>query len=203
MVKDIAREVEKIAEELGIDRKRSIGEVASELKVKPHVIRFWEDNFAQIKPEIGAGGRRYYYNKQLKILRRIKKFLYEDGYTIHGLKKLLSGRKHDNKEEDLQILLQEETQVLTGELEQNPQIELDDFIASETQIDFAEEFEEKVKTPPKKIIPGSKIDPEAKLLDFASLEVPSIDQSIKNKVNKHLKNAKNHAQKFRILINKL
>ena len=89
MPHDIAREIEKLADDLGIDRKRSIGDVAKELKVETHIIRFWEEKFPQIKPEIGTGQRRYYYNKQLKILKRIKKFLYEDGYTIGGLQKLL------------------------------------------------------------------------------------------------------------------
>jgi len=198
MVKDIAKEVEKIAEELGVDRKRSIGEVAHELKVKSHVIRFWEENFSQIKPEIGAGGRRYYYNKQMKILRRIKKFLYEEGYTIAGLKKLLSGRKHDDKEEDLQILMQENSAPLEEFREETPRIAIDDFIAPDVRIETGIE-----KAAPKKIVVGSKIDAAAKLLDFANLEVPVVDQSVKNKVNKHLKNAKNHAQKFRVLLNKL
>jgi len=203
MVKDIAKEVERIAEELGVDRKRSIGEVAHELKVKSHVIRFWEDNFSQIKPEIGAGGRRYYYNKQLKILRRIKKFLYEEGYTIAGLKKLLSGKKHEDKEEDLQILMQESAAPKQEEIiDDEPRIGIDDFIAPEVRIETGVEISEK-KFLPKKIMPGSKINPEARLADFANLEVPAIDLSIKNKVQKHLKNAKNHAQKMRILLNKL
>ena len=106
MIHDIAKEIEKLADDLGIDRKRSIGEVARELKVETHIIRFWEEKFPQIKPEIGEGKRRYYYNKQLKILRRIKKFLYEDGYTINGLQKLLRQRKHDNyKVEDLDVIV--------------------------------------------------------------------------------------------------
>lgn len=105
MTGDIAKEIEKLADDFGIDKKRSIGEVAQELGVEPHVIRFWEENFEQIKPEIGKGGRRYYYNKQLKILRRIKKFLHEEGYTIAGLQKLLKKRKADSyKEEDLEII---------------------------------------------------------------------------------------------------
>ena len=103
---DIAREVEKLADDLGIDRKRSIGEVAKELKIETHIIRFWEEKFPQIKPEIGAGKRRYYYSKQLRILKKIKKFLYEDGYTSAGLQKLLKQRKHnDHKEEDLDVIL--------------------------------------------------------------------------------------------------
>ncbi len=122
MTNEIAREVEKLAEEFGFDKKRSIGEVAHELGVEPHVIRFWEDNFAQIKPEIGKGGRRYYYNKQIAVLRRIKKFLYEEGYTIAGLQKLLKKRKVDAyKEEDLDFIA----------LEGDNEFEIDDFVQVE------------------------------------------------------------------------
>jgi DNA-binding transcriptional MerR regulator len=107
MPNDIAREIEKLADDLGVDRKRSIGDVAKELNIETHIIRFWEEKFPQIKPEIGAGKRRYYYNKQLKVIKRIKKFLYEDGYTINGLQKLLKKRKADAyKEEDLDIIAQ-------------------------------------------------------------------------------------------------
>lgn len=103
---DIAREVEKLADDFGIDKKRSIGDVAHEIGVEPHVIRFWEEQFPQIKPEIGKGSRRYYYNKQLKVLKRIKKFLHDEGYTIAGLQKLLKKRKPDfYKEEDLDIIM--------------------------------------------------------------------------------------------------
>ncbi len=106
MSSDIAREIENLAEDFGIDKKRSIGDVAHELGVEAHVIRFWEEQFPQIKPEIGKGGRRYYYNKQFKVLKRIKKFLHDDGYTIAGLQKLLKKRKQDShKEEDIDIIL--------------------------------------------------------------------------------------------------
>lgn len=126
MPHDIAREIEKLADDLGVDRKRSIGDVAKELKVETHIIRFWEEKFPQIKPEIGTGQRRYYYNKQLKILKRIKKFLYEDGYTIGGLQKLLKQRKIDSyKEEDLDIIVN-----TTAPASHN----LDDFIDPDLEI---------------------------------------------------------------------
>ncbi|NBV07063.1 MAG: MerR family transcriptional regulator [Proteobacteria bacterium] len=137
MPNDIAREVEKLADELGIDRKRSIGEVAKELKVEAHVIRFWEEKFPQIKPEIGAGKRRYYYNKQFKVLKKIKQFLYEEGYTIAGLQKLLKKRKLNNyKDEDLDTILevefseQEKAQLLAEKNQEN--FALEDFIISKT-----------------------------------------------------------------------
>ncbi len=128
MIHDIAKEIEKLADDLGIDRKRSIGDVARELKVETHIIRFWEEKFPQIKPEIGEGKRRYYYNKQLKILKRIKKFLYEDGYTINGLQKLLKQRKHDNyKEEDLDVIISSnETKLISNDpKDENSQLKIE------------------------------------------------------------------------------
>lgn len=130
MQNDIARELEKLADDLNADRKRSIGDVAKELKVETHVIRFWEEKFPQIKPEIGAGKRRYYYNKQLKVLRKIKQFLYEEGYTIAGLQKLLKKRKHnDYRDEDLDLILSAELLELKKNTQEN--FDLDDFITSE------------------------------------------------------------------------
>jgi DNA-binding transcriptional MerR regulator len=128
VIHDIAKEIEKLADDLGIDRKRSIGDVARELKVETHIIRFWEEKFPQIKPEIGEGKRRYYYNKQLKILKRIKKFLYEDGYTINGLQKLLKQRKHDNyKEEDLDVIISSnETKLISNDpKDENSQLKIE------------------------------------------------------------------------------
>lgn len=73
-----------------IDRKRSIGDTAREVDVQEHVIRFWETQFKDyIKPTIGAGNRRYFYDKDIKVLKTIKYYLYEKGYTIKGLNKLL------------------------------------------------------------------------------------------------------------------
>lgn len=73
-----------------IDKKRSIGVAAKEVGVQEHVIRFWESQFPEtIKPTIGVGGRRYYYNKDIETLLEIKRYLYEEGYTIKGLQGLL------------------------------------------------------------------------------------------------------------------
>ena len=73
-----------------IDKKRSIGEAAIELGLPEHVIRFWETQFGEyIKPMRGSGRRRYFYDKDIKILSVIREYLYEKGYTIAGLKKLM------------------------------------------------------------------------------------------------------------------
>jgi DNA-binding transcriptional MerR regulator len=68
---------------------RTISEVATDLDVPPHVLRFWESKFPQIKPLKRGGGRRYYRPEDIELLRRIRTLLYRDGYTIKGVQKLL------------------------------------------------------------------------------------------------------------------
>ncbi len=68
---------------------RTISEVASELDVPQHVLRFWETKFSQIKPLKRGGGRRYYRPEDIDLLRRIRSLLYQDGYTIKGVQKVL------------------------------------------------------------------------------------------------------------------
>jgi DNA-binding transcriptional MerR regulator len=68
---------------------RTISEVASELDLPQHVLRFWETRFAVIKPLKRSGGRRYYRPEDVALLRRIRDLLREKGYTIKGVQKLL------------------------------------------------------------------------------------------------------------------
>ena len=68
---------------------RTISEVATELDLPQHVLRFWETKFQQIKPLKRGGGRRYYRPEDVQLLRRIRDLLYLDGYTIKGVQKLL------------------------------------------------------------------------------------------------------------------
>ncbi len=68
---------------------RTISEVASELDVPQHVLRFWESRFSQIKPTKRAGGRRYYRPEDVDLLRGIRALLYSEGYTIKGVQKVL------------------------------------------------------------------------------------------------------------------
>lgn len=68
---------------------RTISEVAGELDVPPHVLRFWETKFSQVKPLKRGGGRRYYRPEDVELLRAIRELLYTDGYTIKGVQKLL------------------------------------------------------------------------------------------------------------------
>jgi DNA-binding transcriptional MerR regulator len=71
---------------------RTISEVAVELDVPQHVLRFWETRFAQVKPVKRAGGRRYYRPEDVDLLRGIRALLYSDGLTIKGVQKVLRER---------------------------------------------------------------------------------------------------------------
>jgi DNA-binding transcriptional MerR regulator len=71
---------------------RTIGEAADELDVPAHVLRFWETRFPQLKPVKRSGGRRYYRPEDIVLLRRIRHWLYRDGYTIRGVQQLLENR---------------------------------------------------------------------------------------------------------------
>lgn len=70
---------------------RTISEVADDLNVQQHVLRFWETKFSQIKPLKRGGGRRYYRPEDVALLKRIHSLLYVEGYTIKGVQKLLKG----------------------------------------------------------------------------------------------------------------
>lgn len=71
---------------------RTISEVAEELNVEQHVLRFWETRFSQIKPLKRGGGRRYYRPEDVKVLQHIHHLLYGEGYTIKGAQKVLKGQ---------------------------------------------------------------------------------------------------------------
>lgn len=68
---------------------RTISEVADELDVPQHVLRFWESKFTQVRPLKRGGGRRYYRPEDVDLLRRIRGLLYDEGYTIKGVQRLL------------------------------------------------------------------------------------------------------------------
>ena len=68
---------------------RATGEVSEELELPAHVLRFWESKFPEIKPLKRGGGRRYYRPEDVDLLKRIRQFLYHEGYTIRAVQKLL------------------------------------------------------------------------------------------------------------------
>ena len=71
------------------DAFRTISEVADDLDIPQHVLRFWETRFAQIKPMKRSGGRRYYRPDDIDLLRGIRRLLYGEGYTIRGVQRIL------------------------------------------------------------------------------------------------------------------
>ena len=69
----------------------TIGEVSELCAVKPHVLRYWEQEFPQLKPVKRRGNRRYYQRQEVILIRQIRNLLYEDGFTIGGARQKLSG----------------------------------------------------------------------------------------------------------------
>lgn len=67
----------------------TIGEVAELCEVKPHVLRYWEQEFSQLKPVKRRGNRRYYQHHEVLLIRRIRQLLYEEGFTISGARNKL------------------------------------------------------------------------------------------------------------------
>jgi DNA-binding transcriptional MerR regulator len=75
----------------------TIGEVSELCGVKPHVLRYWEQEFTQLKPVKRRGNRRYYQHHEVLLVRRIRQLLYEEGFTISGARNRLdepAGRHH-------------------------------------------------------------------------------------------------------------
>ena len=70
----------------------TIGEVSELCGVKPHVLRYWEQEFTQLKPVKRRGNRRYYQHHEVLLIRRIRDLLYEQGFTINGARNKLDGR---------------------------------------------------------------------------------------------------------------
>ena len=73
----------------------TIGEVSELCGVKPHVLRYWEQEFTQLKPVKRRGNRRYYQHHEVLLIRRIRELLYEQGFTISGARNKLDSRAAD------------------------------------------------------------------------------------------------------------
>lgn len=78
---------------------KSIGDVSAEVGVPPHVLRFWESKFLDIKPHKRKGGHRYYSKKDVENIYEIKKLLYDQGYTIKGAQKKLREKNMDKNQQ--------------------------------------------------------------------------------------------------------
>ena len=89
----------------------TIGEVSELCGVKPHVLRYWEQEFTQLKPVKRRGNRRYYQHHEVLLIRRIRELLYEQGFTISGARNRLDGP------EELEVKVMESTSPTTPQLD--------------------------------------------------------------------------------------
>ena len=129
---------------------RTIAEVADEIGVATHVLRFWETKFSQIKPMKMSGGRRYYRPEDVEIIKLIRNLLYENRYTIEGAQRLI-------KEKGLKNLLGE-----------GAEIQKDFFAEEEPDLPLGlEPIEKKVEDPeiPLEIINADVLDRLAEAVD--------------------------------------
>ena len=133
------------------DAFRTISEVAEELDIPQHVLRFWETRFAQIKPMKRSGGRRYYRPDDVDLLKGIRRLLYGEGYTIRGVQRIL--KEHGIKsvqgladqtsavtfgavEEAIGLSLQEPEEGETAPVETDADEEDEDYETEEKEIDY-------------------------------------------------------------------
>ncbi len=95
----------------------TIGEVSELCLVKPHVLRYWEQEFTQLKPVKRRGNRRYYQHHELLLIRRIRNLLYVEGFTIAGARNRLSAGQDQPHDQDAAVRLSaSEFQALRSEL---------------------------------------------------------------------------------------
>ncbi len=84
----------------------TIGEVSELCDVKPHVLRYWEQEFPQLKPVKRRGNRRYYQRQDVLMIRQIRSLLYDQGYTIGGARQQLTGQAPDEQSQASQLVRQ-------------------------------------------------------------------------------------------------
>ena len=151
------------------DAFRTISEVADDLDIPQHVLRFWETRFAQIKPMKRSGGRRYYRPDDVDLLRGIRRLLYGEGYTIRGVQRIL--KEHGIK--SVQGLIDDTSSVPSfamidsalHEALHEPEEEAGD----EPDIDAEDDDEEAIKPPapmrraPDIAMPSPRLDPTPRL----------------------------------------
>ena len=105
----------------------TIGEVSELCGVKPHVLRYWEQEFTQLKPVKRRGNRRYYQHHEVLLIRKIRELLYEQGFTISGARNRLDGAE---LKMDANAKLEADTdivQTIRGEFTENNVIDLAQF----------------------------------------------------------------------------
>ncbi len=95
----------------------TIGEASELCAVKPHVLRYWEQEFTQLKPSKRRGNRRYYQQQDIVLIRGIRTLLYDQGFTISGAKQKLSQGKKAETPSKEEILFSSDSNHLLSELE--------------------------------------------------------------------------------------
>ena len=95
----------------------TIGEVSELCGVKPHVLRYWEQEFTQLKPVKRRGNRRYYQHHEVLLIRRIRELLYEQGFTISGARNKLDSRTSDSVSSSRPIVLGQDLSTIRLELQ--------------------------------------------------------------------------------------
>ena len=101
------------------DSYKTIGEVSKLLKIPQHILRFWEESFAQVSPLKRKGGRRLYSENDINLLRRIKILLNEEGYSIKGVKNYLSKNKIENIKTEGKLKVSDEVMIKLKEVLEN------------------------------------------------------------------------------------
>ena len=89
----------------------TIGEVSELCGVKPHVLRYWEQEFTQLKPVKRRGNRRYYQHHEVLLIRRIRELLYEEGFTISGARNRLDNARLENGRLDAAVPVEERVEL--------------------------------------------------------------------------------------------
>ncbi len=104
--------IEKDLPAIPAKRYFTIGEVSELCGVKPHVLRYWEQEFEQLKPVKRRGNRRYYQRGDVIMIRQIRSLLYEQGFTIGGARQQMQGESaHDDINRSQQIIRQVRTEL--------------------------------------------------------------------------------------------
>jgi DNA-binding transcriptional MerR regulator len=92
----------------------TIGEVSELCGVKPHVLRYWEQEFTQLKPVKRRGNRRYYQHHEVLLIRRIRQLLYEEGFTISGARNRLDNARAETPDEKPEPSAPRELRIVPG-----------------------------------------------------------------------------------------
>src|SRR3990167_1235338 len=97
----------------------SIGEVGRLCRLKPHVLRYWEQEFTQLSPNKRRGNRRYYQHKDVLLVRKIRHLLYDEGYTIEGARQQLqsippSDKPNETRYNALRLAVEELENIVAG-----------------------------------------------------------------------------------------